>query len=550
MAVRPSNEACVELALRPAAQYVRMSTDHQRYSTANQSAELQRYAECHGMRIVKTYADEGRSGLRIAGRRGLAQLIADVQAGQSEFESLLVYDVSRWGRFQDADESAYYEHLCRRGGVRVIYCAEPFENDGTPVATIIKSVKRAMAGEFSRELSAKVFAGQCRLILMGYKQGGPPGYGYRRQLLDSEGRPKVLLGDGDRKSLQDDRVVLVPGPAHEIAVVRDLFRWFTRDTMNCTQIADRLNGSGRWGPRGRPWSRASVDRILRNEKYIGNSVFGRSANKLKQGRRAMPPEQWVRRNGAHAALVAEEEFTRAQARIAQQTCGASEAQLLQSLTMLRDREGRLTADVIDRAPDVPSACCYKKRFGSLRGAYEMIGYTSVPGPRRKTTRSNRSRRTRLVGQILSTLRERGARIDDLSGGVFRVNEEFSVAFSQIRPVRGSRGDKWVARFRSQAQADIRVVARLGETGADPEDYLIIPSVVLRHLGVVLQKRPRRPFSSCRFDSLEPLFVLAERAQPHEVSDARHGSNPADTYRGNTGAQPADPREARPQRGDR
>lgn len=68
--------------------------------------------------------------------------------------------MSRWGRFQDADESAYYEYICKRAGIRIEYCAEQFENDGSPVSTIVKGVKRAMAGEYSRELSAKVFAGQ------------------------------------------------------------------------------------------------------------------------------------------------------------------------------------------------------------------------------------------------------------------------------------------------------------------------------------------------------------------------------------------------------
>ena len=43
-------------------------------------------------------------------------------------------------------------------------CAEPFENDGGISAAIVKSVKRAMAGESSHELSAKVFTGQRRLI--------------------------------------------------------------------------------------------------------------------------------------------------------------------------------------------------------------------------------------------------------------------------------------------------------------------------------------------------------------------------------------------------
>src|SRR5206468_8531162 len=133
---------------------------------------------------------------------------------------LLVYDGSRWGRCQDADESAFYEYQCRRAGVRVIYCAEQFENDGAPVATIVKSVKRAMAGEYSRELSAKVFKGQCRLIELGYRQGGAPGYGLRRMLVGPSGEHKGLLQRGVQKSLQTDRVVLVPGPEDEVRVVR------------------------------------------------------------------------------------------------------------------------------------------------------------------------------------------------------------------------------------------------------------------------------------------------------------------------------------------
>ena len=110
---------------------------------------------------------------------GLQQLIRDVESGAADFTLVLVYDVSRWGRFQDADESAYYEYICRRAGIQVTYCAEQFENDGSPVSTIVKGVKRAMAGEYSRELSSKVFAGQCRLIEMGYRQGGPAGFGLR-----------------------------------------------------------------------------------------------------------------------------------------------------------------------------------------------------------------------------------------------------------------------------------------------------------------------------------------------------------------------------------
>src|SRR3546814_15532228 len=84
-----------------------MSTEHQQYSTENQSEAMRQYAERRGIEIVRSYADEGRSGLRLDGRDALKQLIEDVQSGTADFTVILVYDVSRWGRFQDADESAY-----------------------------------------------------------------------------------------------------------------------------------------------------------------------------------------------------------------------------------------------------------------------------------------------------------------------------------------------------------------------------------------------------------------------------------------------------------
>jgi DNA invertase Pin-like site-specific DNA recombinase len=156
-----------------------MSTDHQQYSTENQAAAIKTYADSHGMVIVRTYADEGRSGLNIDGRSALASLISDIQIGLVDFTAVLIYDVSRWGRFQDVDERAHYEYICTKAGIRIIFCAESFDNDGTPVSAMIKGIKRAMAGEYSRELSIKVFAGQCRLITLGYRQGGPADYGLR-----------------------------------------------------------------------------------------------------------------------------------------------------------------------------------------------------------------------------------------------------------------------------------------------------------------------------------------------------------------------------------
>src|SRR6185312_4754397 len=162
-------------ALR-AAQYVRVSTDFQRYSIENQAAVIATYARSHGISIVKTYRDAGESGLRLKNRTGLLRLLEDVQSGQADFGHILVYDVSRWGRFQDTDESAHYEFICKKAGIKVAYCAEQFDNDGTMMSSILKNLKRVMAAEYSRELSAKVHAGASRFARLGFRLGGQAGY--------------------------------------------------------------------------------------------------------------------------------------------------------------------------------------------------------------------------------------------------------------------------------------------------------------------------------------------------------------------------------------
>jgi DNA invertase Pin-like site-specific DNA recombinase len=100
---------------------------------------MREYAKCHEMQIIKEYSDEGKSGLNIQGRDALAQMIQDVVSGNINYSVILVYDVSRWGRFQDPDESAHYEFICRRAGIQVHYCAEQFANDGSPVSPSMSS---------------------------------------------------------------------------------------------------------------------------------------------------------------------------------------------------------------------------------------------------------------------------------------------------------------------------------------------------------------------------------------------------------------------------
>jgi len=225
----------------PAAQYLRMSTDYQEYSLLNQAAAISRYAALHDFHIVSTYSDEARSGLLLRERPELQRLLQDVMSKQQGYRVILVYDVSRWGRFQDMDEAAYYEFICKEAGVPVHYCQEAFLNDGAMANLIIKWLKRMMAGEYSRELSEKVYQGLRRIASNGFHTGSVAGYGMKRLLVSADREPKQILEVCERKNLATDRVILTPGPAQEVACVREIFRLFTQKGMKPESIAKELN---------------------------------------------------------------------------------------------------------------------------------------------------------------------------------------------------------------------------------------------------------------------------------------------------------------------
>lgn len=127
---------------------------------------------------MKTYTDPGKSGVIIKNRPALRELLKDVVSGNTGYKAILVYDVSRWGRFPNNDEAAHYEFLCSSSGIPLHYCAEPFANDGTAPSSLFKALKRSMAAEYSRELGEKVLRGKTRIAQLGFWVGGAPGYGY------------------------------------------------------------------------------------------------------------------------------------------------------------------------------------------------------------------------------------------------------------------------------------------------------------------------------------------------------------------------------------
>ncbi|WP_374471212.1 recombinase family protein [Phenylobacterium sp.] len=356
-----------------AAQYIRMSTEHQKYSAEYQATTNQAYALAAGFEIVRTYLDEGRSGLTER-RAGLQELLADVLGGTADFSILLVYDVSRWGRFQNPDQSAHYEYLCTRAGIRLQYCAEPFINDGSLTATLLKSIKRVMAAEYSRELSHKTYETQAGLSQKGYWMGAAPGYGLRRQIVSYEGERLDVLEWGQRKCLHGHRIVLVHGPPEEVATVKRLFRLYLREQTPFAELAALLNREGVPATRGKPWSRSRVSAVLNNEKYAGVLVRGRKSRKLGGPQINRAEKDWLRIEGAVKPIVSRTTFDKVRRLIRRRNLGSTNDDLIQMLRALLAKKGVLTARLIEAEPGLPCLDAFRRRFGSLTEAYRLAGY--------------------------------------------------------------------------------------------------------------------------------------------------------------------------------
>lgn len=498
-----------------AAGYIRMSTEHQQYSPDNQLDELRRFADKSGMIISRIYTDGGKSGLDIQGREALQELIRDVQSGQADFSVILVYDVSRWGRFQNPDAAAYYEFTCQSAGIPVLYCAEPFVNDGSLISTLLKSIKRVSVGEYSRELSVKVFAGQCRLIRLGFRQGGSPGFGLRRMLLDPGGIPKGQLRRGEYKSLQTDRVILIPGPPEECATVRLTFVLFVVEHKSEREIAYYLNQKGVLTDSGRPWTRGTVHEVLTNEKYIGANVFNRRSFKLKDQHVRNPPDQWVRKDDAFEPIVEKELFLKAQEIIQARSRHLSDDEMLVLLKQLWEREGGLSGLIIDEAEELPSSSAHRGRFQSLLRAYHLIGYSPERDYRYiEINRQVRRLHKETMERVIQKLREmQGEIVRDPVTDLLTINSEFtaSVVIARCRVTTTGRLS-WLVRLDTGLRPDLTIAVRLMADQETVLDYFLFPRIDLTVARLRLAEFNPMDLDAYRFDSLDFFFRMAGRIQ--------------------------------------
>jgi DNA invertase Pin-like site-specific DNA recombinase len=504
-----------------AAQYLRMSTDGQQYSMANQAAAISLYAAAHGFIIVRSYLDSGKSGITIKSRASLQDLIRTVQSGQADFDCILVYDVSRWGRFQDLDEPAHYEYLCRSAGINVHYCAEQFANDNSMLNGFLKVMKRMMAGDFSRQLSFRVSAGQARCVQMGYKQGSSAPYGLRRMLVDAQGNRKHILSAKEQKALATDRVIFVPGPPEETLIVKEVFNRCTQRGQSSIEIARALTQDGISAPSGRSWTEDTVKRLISNEKYMGVYIFGRSSRKLRTRRIRNDPKNWTVKRDAIEPIISAVQFEQAQRCMEAFRRYYSRERLLQNLRQLLKKHGRLSLRIINAQKGTPRASSYLRRFGSLRAAFSLVGF-DVPvhfARRFELKEKLRAFRLGLQQNLIGQIQQRGVDVSVRNKpDMLTLNQELKIGLRVMhkKPHKHTPSKRgWLFDVNFHSGVDILICACLDGANERVEAQYIIPKwsrLQGRYWcgcgnGTVL-------LEACRSDTLQPLLDAVSRVPIH------------------------------------
>lgn len=463
-------------ALGRAAVYVRMSTENQKYSITNQLNAITQYALLHDIEIAKVYEDAAKSGLTLKGRAALNRLFEDVTRPERDFDQILVYDVSRWGRFQDTDESAHYEFQCRQHGVRVVYCEEQFANDGSPLDGFWKNMKRAMAADFSREYSEKVIRTLCVMARRGYFTGGHTIYGLERVAVDEMGTARGKLAPGHRKSVRSDHVVLQPGAKDEVRMVRKVFRLYADKGWSPRRIAEYLNKSKVPSLRHRHWHPATIRTMLMNEKYIGVAHFNHTTRKLRTPVEVNDASKWIRTPGAYKPLISRALFARAQAMRKKRARKRDTEWMLDKLR--RFARAQTPEERQKARAAMSSRNAYAHRFGSMRSAFDTIGVSNPPSYHVFELGNRRFQRRRA---LLEELTDRVARcggqmVVDKTMHEMTVNDRLQGRFELVWSYETAGGQpRWRTRFWELRKARFFLLGRVLRDADVPVDYYLIPA---------------------------------------------------------------------------
>ncbi|MBI3787751.1 MAG: recombinase family protein [Ignavibacteriales bacterium] len=314
--------------LKIAVGYVRCSTDMQEESIEQQRKSIEAWAQANHYKVINWYADEGKSGTSFNRRPAFMQMSKKVEGG-ANFEYILVYDESRWGRAGNPRENTYWKFHFERYGVKVRVINSQSKNENDIGSYVVEVVESAEASEYSKKLSRSTLRGCIDNANKGFSNGGTPPYGYKRiavHKVTGERVRELLQGEHRRES--EEKVVWGLGDEHETTIVKRIFELKVQG-YGYRHIAETLNEEGipcpqrgRWKNKNQKWSSVTIQTIIINPAYCGDRIYNRHPlSKKRIGEENIlgktkerwfgNEEEWITVKDAHPAIISRELFDKA-----------------------------------------------------------------------------------------------------------------------------------------------------------------------------------------------------------------------------------------------
>ncbi|MBR1533232.1 MAG: recombinase family protein [Ruminococcus sp.] len=296
-----------------AALYIRLSREDgdkpESDSVTNQKRILESFVAAQpDIELGGYYVDDGWSGASFD-RPDFLRMMADVYAGR--INCVIVKDSSRFGR--NASESGrYIGEIFPQLQVRYIAVNDLIDSGKSQGAAVdfLNNTMRGMINEYYVAANSESI----------------------RSTLNMERRRGDFIGSfakyGSKKDPEDHHKLMIDGPAAEN--VRLIFRLYLNG-VGIRGIVRYLNENGIVNPstykrqhemnfKARSigstalWSDKTVRRTLLDEMYTGTMVQGknRKINYKNKSVRSCPPDEWIRVENTHEAIISRDDFDRVQ----------------------------------------------------------------------------------------------------------------------------------------------------------------------------------------------------------------------------------------------
>jgi DNA invertase Pin-like site-specific DNA recombinase len=288
--------------------YLRMSDPGQNARSPDQQREtIESTVRRKGYpwRTLKHYRDDGMSGRLKRRRPGYNRMLADIKSGAVKVDVILVDSIERFGRHNELPEIR--RKLREQFGVLVLSADTDFADPTTPMGEVHAVFENVRASEAGRIKAHDVRRGKRDTIERGYWPGGPPPFGYKLQLADTEKRKgreirhHILVPDEETAWILQRAFALADGP----------------DAPGQTRIAKRLNEDSEIPERFKPFHAETVGVRLDNSIYVGEITWDANSTDLIDDTRIVEPnpeDMILRKAGFCEPLIDRAVWDRVQAR--------------------------------------------------------------------------------------------------------------------------------------------------------------------------------------------------------------------------------------------